>query len=157
MSDILNIFAIIIAGCSLVFAVISFRKSHFIEKRQLEIIELQEKEKAIERTQAYLFAVIEKQPLQSANLRRQALKDVLVIRNEGFCEARNVVVRLDAKPLMEHPAIPKGLTEINYIGAKSTIGYDLALCMEVSPPFVIEITWEDNSSNNRYYKTTLTI
>ena len=156
MSIAFSVIAILISGGSLWFAVKSFNKSHSIEKRQLEITENQEAEKAAEKTKARLFASIETQTIQSANLRRQALKDVLVIRNEGQCEARNITVLMDSMLIMEHPAIPNGSTEIKYVGANSTAGYDLALSMQTSPPFEIEITWEDDSGEEGNYHTTLT-
>jgi len=157
MSEVLSIIAIFISGGSLLFAVIAFKKSHRLEKRHLEITEKQDIERAIEQKKAKLFAAIEKQHIQSANLRRQAMKDVLIIRNEGLCEARDIIVRIDNKPIMEHPAIPNGLTEIKSVGPNSSIGYDLALNMGKYPPFEINITWEDNSGETGNYKTTLTI
>jgi len=158
MSLFLSALAVAISVGFFLFARSSFKKSHRIEKRQLEIIEKHEAERVLHQKNARLFAAFEKHPIQSVNLKRQALKDVLVIQNEGLCEARNVEVRLDDKPIMEHPAISKRSKEIKFINSNSSIIYDLDLNMRGGDrPRECEISWQDDSGIEGHYKTTLTV
>lgn len=132
-------------------------KTQKIEKRQLKIIEKHEAERVLHKKKALLSAVFEKRPIQSVNLKRQALKDVIVIRNNGLCEARDVEVRLDDKPLLEHPAIKKDEKEIKHINANYSISYNLYLNHRGGiRPRECEISWEDDSGVTGNYKTTLT-
>ncbi|MFP4106714.1 MAG: hypothetical protein ACLFVU_11565 [Phycisphaerae bacterium] len=79
----------------------------------------------------------------------------LVVANEGQGEARGVEVTMDGKPLLEHPAIPKGEEEVSLIGAGGETSWCLALSFGCAPPFEIEICWDDDDAEGKTYKHTL--
>ena len=79
----------------------------------------------------------------------------LRITNHGRAEARNVDVTMDGKPIMEHRAVPRNLSEIRQVGPGAYFQYVLALSFSCSPPFEIEITWQDDSGTPGRFRTTL--
>lgn len=81
----------------------------------------------------------------------------LYICNRGQAEARNVKILMDGKPLLDHPVVPKGETLPDLIGPGAEISCCLAISFESPPPFEINITWEDNSGEQGFYRTKLTL
>ena len=79
----------------------------------------------------------------------------LAISNQGQAPARNVAVAIDEKPVLEHPAVPEGVSEIRQVGPRSSFRYPLAITRGCHPPFDIEIAWEDDSGVPGQFKTTL--
>lgn len=147
MSNFLSIIAIVISGCSFIFVV---WKTNKIEKRQLEIEEAREKDRVSNKKQALLSAVFEKHPIQSVNMKKHALKDVIVIRNKGLCDARDVTILLDNKPLLEHAGIRKGQPEFKEINADSSIAYDLDINSRGGVrPREYDISWQDEAGGSR--------
>ncbi len=79
----------------------------------------------------------------------------LIVANNGQATARNVTITLDGSPILEHPAVPGGQQEVRLIGPKSYIPYIMAFSTECHPPFKLEATWDDDSSQQGRYETTL--
>jgi len=100
---------------------------------------------------ANLVASLDREP------QRNYIRFTLVINNEGNSEAREIKVRIDGKPLLEHPVIPSNETEIRTVGPKSFIRYNLAIASGNTGPFEVEIGWSDDSGEPGSYRTTLTL
>jgi hypothetical protein len=80
----------------------------------------------------------------------------IVIRNDGESLARDVIIMLDGKPLLEHPVIPQGEQEVSKIGPHSEVKYIAAVHFGCAPPFDIAIQWHDEAGEGGKYETTLT-
>ncbi len=124
------------------------KKNTDLKKRLLEIEETRENDRKKAITKAQLRARIEDRG--NHNYR-------LVVENTGNCEAQNIQLRMDGKPLNEHPAAVSGDSEISHIGPHSFATRLLGLTLKCSPPFDFEVTWEDESGQSGVYRTTLTI
>ena len=152
ISIVLSIIAILISGGSLWVAWISFKKSHSIEKRQLEIEEARESEKK----KANLTARITEQQTARRTGDRIFHKYYLLVENKGLAEARNIVLLLKNSPVVESPVIQENQEEIKQVGSQSLFKYELANGHRSHLPLPIAITWEDDSGIRGGYNTTLT-
>jgi hypothetical protein len=144
MSNALSIFAIIISGCSFLFAVLSFRKSHNLGKRQLEIDE----ERRSDERSASLVAYFHKDE------KRRTLR----IENKGNGEARNIKVIIDGSPIEQHPAWVQN--QPNRVSVLCGQGYgDYILGLSSSTPFpqIAEVYWEDDIKKDNISRNSLTI
>jgi len=144
MSEALSIGAIIISGCSFLFAVLSFTKSHSIEKRQLAIVEERRSEEKAASLIAYFHS--------SANRR------TLRIENKGNGEARNITVILDGQALEQHPCwVSNQPNRITTLGGQGCGDYILVLSSSNPFPKMAEIHWEDDVKKNNVSRNSLTV
>jgi hypothetical protein len=123
------------------------RKAIDAQSRIVEIEEQREKEKKLEAVRARV----------RPQLRAVGNSYRLYLVNEGAAEARNVQVRLDGRPLSEHPAAIKGSSLPSYIGPGAEVSCLLAISQSCHPPFEIQIHWEDDSGIDGTYRTMLTL
>jgi hypothetical protein len=125
------------------------RENAELQKRLLALQEKNERDRQRAASKAQLRAQIE--DYGHHNYR-------LVIKNIGNCEARNVVLHMDGKPFDEHAVAVEGEGRISVIGAHSSVTRLLALSLspDCSPPFDLDIAWEDASGDPGRYQTTLT-
>jgi hypothetical protein len=145
MSDVLSIIAIVISGCSFLFAV---WKTNKIEKRQLEIEEAREKGRVAEQKSASLIAYFHLE-----NKRR-----TLRIENKGKGEANNISVSLDGQPIEQHPCwIRNDHNKIKTLCGLGFGDYLLALTMDSPIPSEAEIHWDDDDKKDKVSRTTLTL
>lgn len=148
MASELAAWAGVIVGLgSLVVAIIAFRKSSAAQHRIIEIEEQRDHERKTESLQASLRPELRKTGKHTHRL---------YLVNEGACDARNIQVEMDGKPLSEHPAAVKNAPMPDLVGPKGEIGCILGLHMQCTPPFKLKVTWDDDFENNRTYQTTLT-
>jgi len=126
-----------IALLALVISGISLWKSHKTEAKTQK--------------KANLISRLEREP------QRNFMRITLVIENLGESEARNVEVKLDGAPLLEHACIPDNVDEIERIGQHSFIRYPFAVTMGNAGPYEIMIKWKDNTGEPGYYFTSLTL
>ena len=144
MSDALSIIAIIIAGISFVFAVISFKKSHRIEKRQLEIEEERRSEEKAASLIAYFYF----------DGKRRTLR----IENKGNGEARNITVLLDGQALEQHPCwVSNQPNRITTLCGQGFGDYILVLTSSTPFPELIELHWEDDVKKDNISRSSLTV
>lgn len=153
MSVVLSILAILISGGSLWFAVSSFRRSHRIEVRQLEIEEAREADKK----KAYLVADVFREELARRAGDRIIRKYYLLVENRGLAEAHDVTLSLGGKPLSEQKVIDVNQTEVRQVGPSSSFKYELLEGYTRHFPLDVGITWEDDSEDRGSYRTTLTL
>ncbi len=123
------------------------KKNTDLQKRLLEIEETRENDRKRATSKAQLRAVIEEHG--NHNYR-------LVIENTGDSEARNITLKMDGKPINEHPSSLVGDHDISQIGSHSRATRLLGLTLTCSPPFDFEASWEDESREVGLYRTTLT-
>jgi hypothetical protein len=152
MSIALSIIAIIISAGSLLFAIWSFCKSHSVEKRQLEIEEARESEKK----KANLTARIIDEQTARRTGDRIFHKYFLLVENKGYSEARNIILLLGGKSVLESPVIQENKEEIKQVGPQSPIKYELSNGYRSHLPLQVVISWEDDSGIKGNYNTTLT-
>ena len=144
MSVVLSILAIIISGCSFLFAVFSFKKSHSVGKRQLEI----EEERRSEEKAASLIAYFH------FDGKRRTFR----IENKGKGEARNITVILDGQPLEKHPCwVSNQPNKITTLCGQGSGDYILALSSSTPFPELAEVHWEDDVKKNNISRNSLTI
>ncbi len=122
------------------------REANDAQRRIVEIEEQREKDR---------IRVARRAELRAA-LRRAGNSYRLYLINDGECDARNVAVTLDGKPLAEHPIALHDMTMSSVIGRRSEASCILGIHLGCGPPFDIEITWDDDSQERRSYKSTLT-
>jgi len=143
MSKILSVFAVIISACSFLFAVFSFKKSHSIGKRQLEL----EEERRSEERSAYL----------TAYLHKEANRRTLRIENKGNGEARNIRVFIDETPIEQYPAVPPGSNKISVLPGKGYGDYPIALSSSTPFPQIAKVFWEDDIKKDNISRNSLTL
>jgi hypothetical protein len=80
----------------------------------------------------------------------------LVIENTGDGEARDVRLLMDGKPFEAHPAAVIGDRQFGVIGPHSQVTRLLGITLGCAPPFEFEASWQDDSGQERRYRTTLT-
>lgn len=160
-SDIIAIVAVCIAGLALLQGWFTNRKAArasresndlikkqvAIQERLTQIEQSREHAKKIQSLRAKVCAVVRESDRGSWKL---------VVTNTGQSTARNVIIKLDDKPLMEHDALPNNVTEIKSIGPMSDISFFLCFTRNCHPPFELEVTWDDDSGQQGRYGTTLT-
>lgn len=121
-------------------------KANANQQRLVEIEEQREKDRQIQKLSAQLCP----------ELRKNGNNYRLVIVNHGNAEARNIKVTMDGKPLSEHKAAVSNDLLPDMVGANSEISCLLALAMGCTPPFDVDVAWNDDSGDGKKYKTTLT-
>ena len=147
MDDALSWAGFIVSVFALVISAIAEYTSWKTQRRLVAIEEDREKERQLASRQACLRPELRKTGRHSYRL---------YIVNTGRAEARNVRVKLDGKPLAMHCAYVQGDEVPTHIGPDSEVSCLLALSLGCSPPFDIEIEWEDDSGLERTYRSTLT-
>jgi hypothetical protein len=145
-SDWISAGSLVVAISALVVSVFANRKANANQQRLVEIEEQRENDRQIQKLSAQL----------RPELRRTGKGERLVIINQGNAEARNVRVTMDGKPLSEHKASVSNDRLPDMVGANSEISCLLALAMGCTPPFDVDVTWDDDSGDGKRYKTTLT-
>ena len=79
----------------------------------------------------------------------------LLVKNEGEAEAREITMKMDGKPVLEHEIIPEGETEKRFLGPKSHFHYIMTPILAKRSVIDIEITWQDDSDEQGNYRTTI--
>jgi hypothetical protein len=145
-SNLIAAGSLIVAIIALIFSIVSNQKAIANQKRLVEIEEQREQERQNQKSSAQL----------RPELRRVEKSKRLVIKNYGDAEARNVRIIMDGKPLAEHKTSLSNVHMPELVGAYSEISCVLAINKDNAPPFNIEIKWDDNSGNDKEYRTMLT-
>jgi len=152
ISLIISILSIVISAIAIIVAIWTHSRSHKLQKRIVNLEETRERDRLNTKQKANLTAQIKREKTVRGIEVNNA--EFLVIENKGFAEARNITVKLDKKPLLEHK-VTADRKEVKIIGPQSQIQYRLLFTMQVYPPFEIDITWEDDSREPGKYRSTL--
>jgi hypothetical protein len=123
------------------------RETLSVQRRMAEIEEQREQDRRLSASQASLRPELRKTGSGS---------DRLYLVNSGMAEARNISVTLNGVPLSEHEAAVQGDDMPTHVGPNSEVSCLLALTHGCSPPFAIEVRWDDDSGAGRVYRGTLT-
>jgi len=147
----LAILAFVLSAIALIRACRADRRSHSLQKRFLEIAEAKEQDRVEEKIRVAVSARIER----TINTRGMACY-VIRIKNIGAANARDVNVKLDGGPVVEHKEVLKGPKEISLLQPNEYEEYPLALSLKSPHAFLLEVTWSDDSDEPGYYQKTLT-
>lgn len=146
---------VILAACSLLVSIIALglsyraqREANAAQRQMLAIEQERERERQMHRREALLQA-------QLRAVSRGSYRLYLV--NRGEAEARNVRIRLDGRPISEHCAAVQGETLPYRVGPDSEVSCLMGISHDCSPPFDLEVLWDDDSGSDRAYRTTLTL
>lgn len=83
---------------------------------------------------------------------------LLLVKNEGPADARNVTMSLDGCPLSKHRNVRTSLPDtIQRMAAGTTIEYGLNFGSDDLHALSLDMRWIDNSSESRYKSTTLRV
>ncbi len=137
------LFSMLVSAGSLVFAILSFRKSHRIERRHLAIEEARRAD--------------EEAALLVAQFHFDGKRRVLRISNKGKGTARNIKLLLDDHPITKHPCYVKGQSEITKISGLNHADYLLSLTMSGPIPSNAQIYWDDDVREGNQNVTSLTL
>ena len=147
MSDLFQLFSMIIAGGSLVVSGVSLVLSYRNQRRIVQIEEQREHDRQLSALKASLRPELRKTSSGSCRL---------YLVNSGMAAARNVSVELDGKPLCDHPAAVQGSEMPSLVGPNSEVSCALALTFGCNPPFEIEVRWDDDAGAGHVYRGALT-
>lgn len=154
MSEVATWLGLLISALSFLVAVIALvrsgraqREANAAQRRIVEIEEQREQARKDASSEAKLRPELRKSGRHSYRL---------YLVNHGPVEARNIQVEIDDVPLAQHPAAVGNDLMPNLVGPEGEIGCLLGLHMGCTPPFKIEIIWDDSSGNGRSYCSTLT-
>lgn len=123
---------LLIFFCSLVISFIALRKSIHTQNKANTI---QEKLVLIEEQREYDRKTRSLQARMCAELRKKSKGYWLYLINFGEAEARNVRIKLDRIPLINHPAAVQGMHIPSFIGPNSEVGCPLSITQDCHPPF----------------------
>ncbi len=146
ISDWVSAGSLVVAIIALIFSTLSHRKANSIQQQLFEIEQQRQNDRQKQRLSAQLFT----------ELRKKENSYRLVLINQGNAEARNVRIMMDGKPLVEHTVSISNDILPDVVGAKSETSCLLGIHMGNGPPFNIEVKWDDDSGNDKKYRTTLT-
>ena len=98
---------------------------------------------------------------QSAKLQvvldRSGGSPALLVSNDGAAEARNISVKIDGTPILEHPIVPGGQEEARQLGSGGSARYILALPMGTPPLIQVEISWADGAGEAQSWSSGLSL
>jgi len=153
---IANFSASILSLLALAVSIVALVISRKNQKRLVEIEEAREHDRLRLLRKANLIAQIKREVLITRH-QQSVNQYFLCVDNTGNAEARDIVILLDGKPLLEHPTILDNTKEIRQVGPNSHFQYLLALNMQAHSPSDVKITWSDDSEEPGSYQTTLTL
>lgn len=81
----------------------------------------------------------------------------LILRNDGGGSARQLRVRLDGGPVLEHPLVPRGQDEVGELGPGAEAGYLLARTWGSPGVVEVEISWDDDSGEAGLWRSQLSL
>jgi len=162
VSDIIAIASVCVAVLALVLSWRASRKALKASREANEVakqqVALQARMTRIEESREHARLMRSLQAMIRAELRETDHNSWrLFVMNTGEATARNVTIRLDDRPILDHPAIPGGQQEVKTVGPHSEISYSMAIRMGSYPPFKLEATWDHDSGEQGHYGTTLTL
>lgn len=129
--------SLLVAIIALVVSIVANKKTNAARQRLVEIEEQREKVRQKQMLSAQLHAEL-----------RKTGSSRLAIINKGYAEARNLRVTVDGRLLL------KQLPDV--VGANSEVSCPWGIYFGCSPHVKIELKWDDDSGNDREYRTTLT-
>lgn len=135
----LEFWALIISIFAIVISVITWFKSHKIDRARRD-------DEERDQNSADLRAHLERY--------RQSMGKI-VIDNNGQSEARNVQVILDDTPILKHKSIFDPTKSQPVVGPKSQVVYKINVTKDNPPPNHIEVTWDDDHSKGKTYRNSL--
>jgi hypothetical protein len=96
--------------------------------------------------------------LQGARIRTRVILDsgLIIIRNTGQSDAKNVKIILDGTPIDDYPGIIDKKM-YNTIASQSLIVIQACVGAEIFPSDFIEITWDDKEAEEKVYRISLCI
>ena len=98
---------------------------------------------------------------QSAKLRvvldRSGRSPALLVSNDGAAEARNISVKIDGTPILEHRIVLRGQDEAQQLGPGGSVRYILALTMGTPPLIQVEISWADGAGEAQSWSSGLSL
>ena len=98
---------------------------------------------------------------QSAKLRvvldRSGRSPALLVSNDGAAEARNISVKIDGTPILEHRIVLRGQDEAQQLGPGGSVRYILALTMGTPPLIQVEIRWADGAGEAQSWSSGLSL
>ena len=153
---IVSIIAVVVSALATGISGLAWYNNRKTQTRLVKIEEAREEDRIYQSKKARLVAHIHKE-VENQRMHNTMWKNMLRIENKGLCEARDIKLALDDKPVMEHRAILKSQSEVTQIGPQSHFDYPLILTLATVPPSKAEITWTDDSGEPGSYKTTLTM
>ncbi len=153
MGDAASWAGVVIATVSMVVSIIAILKSNkaqeeanAAQRRIVEIEQHRELDRRLDSLRAKLRPELRKNGPTSYRF---------YLVNNGLAEARNIRIKMDGRPMAEHPA---GRFEKmpSIVGPSSEISSIIGITLACKPPFDLEIWWDDDSGTDRTYRTTLT-
>lgn len=142
----LEFWTVVVAVLALIVSIVAHIRSGRLDARLLEL----EEERESDRLQAR----------QSAKLRAELIGDSrshIRIENNGAAEARNIRGTLDGQPLQDHTCTKGYYEPIQSVGSQSFTRLPMTIGMKkaASPPFDLELLWDDEAGSDHSYRTTL--
>lgn len=138
--------SLVVAIIALIVSALSHRKANSIQQQLFEIENQRQNDRQKQKLSAQLFT----------ELHKEGNRYRLVLINQGYAEARNIRVMMDGKPLSEHKVAVSNDRLPDLVGANSEVSCLLRITLESGPPFNIEVKWDDDSGNDKEYRTILT-
>lgn len=145
MPKSLESWALILSAIAIIVSIITWRKTHQIEKRQVDIDEARRRDEELSQRSAILKAKLEYEP----NL------GLLKIENNGLSEARNVVIKIDGEHISKSKTFHSPQIVKFTIGPQSDISFKATINIGFSAPKLIEITWDDDHATGKTYRNSL--
>lgn len=150
-SNLISAGSFLFSGIALLVSINANRKANAIKQRQIAIEEQREKDRQKQKHSAQLRSDLHKVQDSKGGVNYR-----LCIVNHGAVEARNLRVTMDGKPLSGHAvSIPNDRLP-DQIGANSEVSCFLNLGPGRTPPFKVEVVWDDDSGLDNKSNNTLT-
>ena len=121
-----------------------------LHERLVKLEEAREADRQEDKKSASLYGVLQKRP------GRKRMRDMLIIKNKGKADARNITLQIDSCPIEKARGFFPDKMPISLLPAGEETGILAALNKDHAPPFLLAITWDDESGKPRTNEITLT-
>ena len=155
---VIELVTISLSAIAIIVSLWSAVQSHRSTKRQSE---WQERLLHLEEAEARSRSKTARSATLRAVLDRDTTSPSLLIINNGAAEARDISVKIDGTPILEHRPrghfIVRNQTEVRQLGPGGSARYILTRTTGIASLFQVEISWADESSATQSWRSELSL
>ena len=163
---IIEVVAISLSAIAIIVSLWSAVKGHREASRsaqrqsewQEKVLALQEKVLALEEAEARKHSTAAQSAKLRVVLERSGKSPALLVSNDGAAEARNISVKIDGTPILEHPIVlGVGGQEARQLGPGGSARYPIFLSSGTPSLIQVEISWADGAGEAQSWSSGLSL
>ena len=155
---IIEVFTVSLSAIAIIVSLWSAVKGQRETRRSAQRqSEWQERVLALEEAEARQHSTAAQSAKLRVGLDRSARSLALLVSNDGAAEARNISVKIDGTPILEHRIVMRGQNEAHQLGPGGSVRYILALTMGIPHLIQVEIRWADEAGEAQRWSSDLSL